>query len=259
MFTYAFTIEDLEYFLLIVTRVSAFVFVAPIFGTNTVPSQIKVIFSLSVSVLLYYALEPVYPIYNTVLGYAIIVGREAITGILIGWGSQMCTNIASMAGRLIDMESGLSMVSEYDPATRQQVTISGLFYNYIFLIMLIVSGMYEYIFRALADTFTLIPINGMVFQSDKLITATITFLVDFFVIGFRISLPIFAMIMLMNTVFGILAKIAPQLNMFAVGIQSKILIALLTMFITVGLMSSAAGFIFDEMKKVTTMFVEAMM
>jgi flagellar biosynthetic protein FliR len=171
----------------------------------------------------------------------------------------MCTNIAALAGRLIDMESGLSMVSEYDPATRQQVTISGILYNYIFLMMLIVSGMYEFIIRALADTFVLIPINGMVFNSDKLLLATITFLTDFFVIGFRISLPIFAVIMIMNTVFGVLAKIAPQLNMFAVGIQSKILISLTTMFITVGLMSSAASFIFEEIKKVTTMFVEAMM
>lgn len=259
MLNYAFTIEDLEYFLLILTRVSAFIFVAPIFGTNTVPRQIKIIVSLSISVLLYYTLEPVYPVYSTVMGYAFVVGREAITGILIGWGSQMCTNIAALAGRLIDMESGLSMVSEYDPATRQQVTISGILYNYIFLMMLIVSGMYEFIIRALADTFVLIPINGMVFNSDKLLLATITFLTDFFVIGFRISLPIFAVIMIMNTVFGVLAKIAPQLNMFAVGIQSKILISLTTMFITVGLMSSAASFIFEEIKKVTTMFVEAMM
>lgn len=259
MLNYAFTIEDLEYFLLILTRVSAFIFVAPIFGTNTVPRQIKIIVSLSISVLLYYTLEPVYPVYSTVMGYAFVVGREAITGILIGWGSQMCTNIAALAGRLIDMESGLSMVSEYDPATRQQVTISGILYNYIFLMMLIVSGMYEFIIRALADTFVLIPINGMVFNSDKLLLATITFLTDFFVIGFRISLPVFAVIMIMNTVFGVLAKIAPQLNMFAVGIQSKILISLTTMFITVGLMSSAASFIFEEIKKVTTMFVEAMM
>lgn len=259
MLEYAFTIEDLEYFLLILTRVSAFIFVAPIFGTNTVPNQVKIIVSLAISVLLYYAIEPVYPVYETVLGYAFIVAKEAITGILIGWGSQLCTNIAALAGRLVDMESGLSMVSEFDPATRQQVTITGILYNYIFLMMLIVSGMYEYIIRALADTFVLIPINGMVFNSDKLILATITFLTDFFVIGFRISLPVFAVIMIMNTVFGVLAKIAPQLNMFAVGIQSKILISLLTLFVTVGLMPSAASFIFEEIKKMTTMFVEAMM
>lgn len=259
MLEYAFTIEDLEYFLLILTRVSAFIFVAPVFGTNTVPNQVKIIVSLAISVLLYYAIEPVYPVYETVLGYAFIVGKEAITGVLIGWGSQLCTNIAALAGRLVDMESGLSMVSEFDPATRQQVTITGILYNYIFLMMLIVSGMYEYIIRALADTFVLLPINGMVFNSDKLILATITFLTDFFVIGFRISLPVFAVIMIMNTVFGVLAKIAPQLNMFAVGIQSKILISLLTLFVTVGLMPSAASFIFEEIKKMTTMFVEAMM
>jgi flagellar biosynthetic protein FliR len=185
--------------------------------------------------------------------------KEAVTGILIGWGSQMCTNIAALAGRLIDMESGLSMVSEYDPSTRQQVTITGLLYNYVFMLMLIVSGMYEYIIRALADTFVLIPVNGMIFNTDKLLIAILIFIKDFFVIGFRITLPIFAVIMLMNTIFGVLAKIAPQMNMFAVGIQMKILTALSIMFLTVGLMPSAASYIFEEIKKVTTLFVEAML
>jgi flagellar biosynthetic protein FliR len=259
MLNVAFTIEDLEYFLLILTRVSTFIYVAPIFGTNAVPSRVKIVLSFFISFLLYYAVDPVYPVYSTILGYAVIVLKEAVTGILIGWGCQMCTNIASLAGRLIDMESGLSMVSEFDPATSQQVTITGLFYNYMFLLMLIVSGMYEYIIRALADTFVLIPINGMVFNSDKLLNAILIFIKDFFVIGFRISLPVFAVIMLMNTIFGILAKIAPQLNMFAVGIQMKILTALSIMFLTVGLMPSAASFIFEEIKKVTTLFVEAML
>lgn len=259
MLNLAFKIEDLEYFLLIMTRVSVFIFIAPVFGTNAVPGRIKIVLSFFISYLLYYAIEPVYPLYNTVLGYALIVMKEAITGLLIGWGSQMCTNIAAFAGRLIDMQSGLSMVSEFDPTIKEQVTITGMFYNYIFMIMLIISGMYEYIIRALADTFVLIPVNGIVFNTDKLIGAVLIFLKDFFVIGFRISLPIFAVIMLMNTIFAVLAKIAPQMNMFAVGIQMKILTSLSIMFLTVGLMSGAASFIFEEIKKVTIMFVEAML
>ncbi len=259
MLDVAFTIEDLEYFLLIMTRVSAFVFVAPVIGTNSVPGRIKIVLSFFISFLLYYAVTPAYPQYSSVFGYAVIIVKEAVTGLLVGWGSLLCTNIAGLAGRLIDMESGLSMISEYDPATREQVTVTGILYNYIFMLMLIVSGMYEYIIRALADTFVLIPVNAMVFQSDNLVNAILVFLRDFFEIGFRISLPIFACIMLMNTIFGVLAKIAPQLNMFAVGIQAKILVSFLVLFITVGMMSGAASLIFEEIKKITRLFVEAMM
>lgn len=259
MLELAFSIQDLEYFLLIMTRVSTFMFVAPFFGMSNTPNRVKIALAFFVSLLLYYSLEPVYPIYQTVMGYAAIVIKEAVTGLLIGWAAQLCTNIASLAGRLVDMESGLSMMSEYDPTTRQNTTITGMIYQYTIMLMLLVTGMYQYILKALVETFTLIPINGAILNPDKLLYAVLIFLRDFMVIGFRISLPVFASVMLIDSILGILAKVAPQMNMFAVGIQIKILSAFSVLFLTVAMLPGASDFIFAEIKKVTTLFVEAMM
>ena len=52
----------------------------------------------------------------------------------------------------------------------------------------------------------------------------------------------------MNCVLGILAKVASQLNMFAVGIQIKILAGLVIMFVTVGLLPQIANFIYQNIK-----------
>ena len=71
-------------------------------------------------------------------------------------------------------------------------------------------------------------------------------------------LPIFCSILLLNAVLGILAKVSPQLNMFAVGIQFKILVGLGVLFLTAGMLPGIADFIFGEMDKMIRSFVGGM-
>ena len=104
----------------------------------------------------------------------------------------------------------------------------------------------------------LIPINGAVFSSASLLNSMITFLGDYVVIGFRMILPVFCTILLLNAVLGVLAKVAPQLNMFSVGIQLKILVGLSVLFFTAGMLQGVADFVFREMQKMILSFVEGM-
>ncbi len=258
MIDISFTYADLEFFLLILVRVTCFVHVAPFFGMNNTPRRVKIGLSVFIAYLLFFNLEHNAVIYHTVLEYAVIVMKEAVTGFLIGWGAQLCMAVTSFAGRIADMEVGLSMVSLMDPMTKESATFSGVFYQYLFSLILIISGMYRYLLEALIDTFTLIPVNGAVFQMESLLDAMIRFMSDYIVIGFRICLPVFCVILLLNCVLGILAKISPQMNMFAVGIQMKVLVGLSVMFVTVRMLPGAADFIFREMKALIAVFVEGM-
>jgi len=260
MINYSFSVYDLEYFLLILTRVSCFVFVAPFFSIKNTPARIRIGLSIFTAVLLYQTLSPAEAVmYDSVMEYALIVTKEAITGFIIGLGAYVCTSIVNFAGSIADMEIGLSMVTLWDPTTQQNSSITGVFYQYVLTMMLIASGMYRYLFGALADTFTLIPINGAVFRSDALLSTVITFLSDYIIIGFRIVLPVFCVILIMNAVLGVLAKVSPQLNMFSVGIQLKIIVGLAVMFFVSGMLTGIADFIFQEMQKLITAFVNDIM
>ena len=57
---------------------------------------------------------------------------------------------------------------------------------------------------------------------------------DYFVIGFRIALPVFATTLLLNCILAILARIAPQMNMFVVGMQLKIFVGIFVILFTIG-------------------------
>lgn len=259
MINLSFSFLDLEYFLLILVRVSCFVFVAPFFSMSNTPARVRIALSVFTALLLYTSLTPADLLYDSVMDYAVMVVKEAITGLLIGFASNICMSIVSFAGSIADMEMGLSMLSMLDPATKQQSSVSGVFYQYVVMMMLIASGMYRYLMGALADSFLLIPVNGAVFRGENLVAAILQFLADYITIGFRICLPVFCVMLLLNAVLGVLAKVAPQMNMFAVGIQLKVLVGLCVLFLTTGMLSGVASFIFDEIKQVTTAFVEGMM
>lgn len=260
MINYSFQSVDLEYFLLIFTRISMFVYLAPFYGMKGVPNQVKIGLSFFVAVLLYSVIPDRAPLpYETVLGYAVIVAKEALTGLFIGFSVSICNSIVTFAGRIIDMETGLSMASLVDPTTKEMGSFSGVFYQYMITLILILSGMHRYILKALVETFTLIPINGAIFHSEKLLSAMVMFMGDYISIGFRICLPVFGVMLLLNAILGIMAKVSPQMNMFAVGIQMKVLVGLCILFLTARMLPGISDFIFTEMKRMMVAFVEAMM
>ncbi len=259
MIDYSFSIYDLEYFLLILVRVSCFVYVAPFFSMKNTPANVRVAISFFTSLLLYQALTPAEAVtYSSLAGYTVIVLKEALVGLLIGPAANICTSIVNFAGSIADMETGLSMVTLMDPTSRESTSITGALYQYVLMLMMIATGMYRYLFGALADTFILIPVNGAVLRADSLVDSMLEFLSDYVIIGFRIVLPIFCSILLLNAVLGVLAKVAPQMNMFAVGIQLKVLVGLSVLFLTAGMLPGIGDFVFDEMKRMIHSFVGGM-
>ena len=258
MIEYTFSLIDFEILLLILVRISCLVYVAPFFNTKNVPAIAKIGLSVFVSILIFGSVDTSTVEYTGVLGYAVIVLKEGITGLLIGLAASVCNSIILFAGNIIDMDIGLSMAQEFDAQTNSQVTITGNMYNYFLLLLLLATNMHHYILRAIVDSFQVIPVNGQVFDWDSLMTSMIRYMGDMFVIAFRIILPVFACIMILNCILGIMAKVAPQMNMFAVGIQMKILVGLSVLFLTVSLLPGISDFVFTEMKRMIVSMIEGM-
>lgn len=258
MVNYSFSLLTFEYFLLILVRISCFIYIAPFFGIQNTPGRVKIGLSLFISLLLYQALPQTQPDYTGILGYSVIVVKEGITGLLIGFAANICNSIILLAGNLIDMNIGFSMATEFNPQMRTQASVTGNFYSYLVMLLLIATNMHHYILQAIADSYQLIPVDGQVFQWDRLLQGMITYAVDLFVIAFRCVLPVFACIMILNCILGVMAKVSPQMNMFAVGMQMKVLVGLLIMFITIGLFINVSDFIFDEMKRTMVSMIKGM-
>lgn len=254
----SFDLKNFEYFLLILVRIASFVFAAPIFGQRGVPSRVKIGLSFFVAVLLYNSIDRPELVYADVIGYAVLVLGEGITGLLIGFATSICSSIIVYAGSLIDMDIGMSMSTQFNPSMSFETTVSGDLYYYSVMLLLMVSDFHTYILRAACDSFVVVPVGHPNFQIDVLLSSATRYIADIFTIGFRIFLPFLAVIMILNCILGIMAKLAPQMNMFAVGIQLKVLTGFAIMFFTAFMIPNIADFVFREVKEMVVLFIEAM-
>lgn len=253
----SFTLDYIEYALLVFTRIASIIFIVPVFGNSNIPIRVKAAISMFLSLIVMNLVDYTAVSYEGVLGYSILVVKEAITGTLIGMGSGICLYILNFSGHMMDMEIGFAMAMELDPTTKVQTTISSVLFTNLFMLMFIVSDMHYFIIDAMFDSYQLIPIGGAKF-SPSLYQIFVKYISDYFVIGFRIILPVFACTLLLNVILGILAKVAPQMNMFVVGMQLKVFVGLALLFVLMSLLPGITDFLFDEMQMLTKLFIQAM-
>ena len=241
-----FSLQQLEFFLIILIRISGFVFTAPFFSLKNSPRTSKIGLTLLLSLVLF-QVTPYEPLeYIGVVGYAVVVAENLLAGLLLGYLANVSYQIISLAGHLIDMQIGFSMVNEFDPVTSTQVTVTGTFYEYAVMLILMVTYLHHYLIDALIDSFKVIPVGGVVIN-PLIYNVGLKYIVDFFIIAFRISIPIFAALLIVNAILAIMAKVAPQMNMFVIGMQLKVFVGLAVMLIVIQLIPTVGEMIFDEM------------
>lgn len=252
-----FTLDNFEIFFLILVRMSGFIYTAPLFSLRNVPVRVKAGFSIFLAIILFYTIPLSAPQYYGVIGYAILVVKEAIAGALMGLFSNIAYHILAFAGQIIDMEIGFSMINQLDPVSRARTSISSNFYGYLVLLTMVITNLHHYFIKAVIDSFHVIRLGEANFKPD-MYRLMLRFIIDYFVIAMRIVLPMFAAILVVNTILGILAKVAPQMNMFVIGIQLKVFVGLLVFYLIIGLVPSVADYIFNEMIEMFRAVIEIM-
>lgn len=247
MFSYEVALDYWEVFLLILVRVASFAYTAPFFNTSNTPNRVKIGLSFFISIIIFTLIPERSVVYDGVLDYAILVIKESIVGLLLGFVSNISIQAISFAGHIIDINIGLSMSTMYDPTLREQTSVSGSLYYYVIFLILLVSGLHQFIVSAIIQSYTVIPLNGLNINST-LYDSFLEVIAEYFIIGFIIAMPVFIALMVLNVVLGILTKVASQLNMFSIGIQIKLILGLAVMYFTVSFMPYYASYIMDMIK-----------
>lgn len=251
------TVEYFEAFLLILMRITSFLVTAPFFNTSNTPMRFKLGLGMFLTLLIQMAMPLNVPAYSNAIEYAFLIIEESAAGILIGLSANVSVAAIQFTGRMIDMEIGMSMATIFDPTTRTQASLTGGLYNYLILMMLVVTDMHHFLLKALVDSFQVIPIGGI--HMANTYDRVLGFFSSYFSIGFRLVLPVFAATLIISIILGILSKVAPQMNMMAVGMQIKVLAGLLIIFLTAGLLPYMAEYIFENMQSMVISIIRGMM
>lgn len=218
-------------FTLIVMRMSGAMLFNPIFGRNNIPRSARAALIFTLSLLLYLnsggvlVQEP-----QSMLEYMLMLLLELLFGFVIGFIIELALLVIRFATAVMDYAMGLSMAQVYDPQYNMQTTVSqGLYYGFLMLLFFAVNGHIKLIeiFYASAGQ---IPF-GTVGFSVELSELIIGIFGDAVLMGLKMAFPLIAMELLTEFAVGILMRIIPQINVFVINFQLKIIVGLLMLLV----------------------------
>jgi len=138
------------------------------------------------------------------------------------------------------MDMGFGMLNIFDPLSEYQIPVLGQV-NYIFLTLIFLNmGTHRDILYALSETFYKFKVAETNYNIEGIVKYISGSFVYYFIISVKIALPIVGVLLLINVILGIMARIAPQMNVFFIGMPLKIMVGF---FILVALMPYLVGII----------------
>jgi len=217
-------------FLLIFSRVVAFIATLPIFSYRNIPNPFKIGFAFFVSLITVSTIEiPTLPID---LAYVLLLFKEVMIGLTIGLIATLILTIIQIAGGFIDFQMGFAIANVMDPQTGAQSPIIGQYFYTFALLFILASDGHHLLINGVIASFKFINLDQLVnFSSQNFIMSVIMMLSQMFLIAFQMAIPIVGSLFLVDVALGIIARTVPQLNVFVVGIPLKITVSFIAISI----------------------------
>lgn len=238
--------NQLDIFVIVLLRISGFIFSSPLFGRNEIPSLSKIGISIYLAYILILAGIPIDIALTGIGQFVIVCLLETIKGILLGFLLSIFFSIFVTSGKLIDLQMGFSMGGLLDPEYSVKIPITGNLLNVIaFIIFLKLNGHLQLIY-IISESYIVNPIGNIDLLSNISNIITSAFSISY-LFAVKIALPIILIVIFCEVVLAIIIKFIPQMNIFVIGIPVKILIGILTLFFIITPLVNVLDTIFESM------------
>ena len=216
------TPETLIVFLLLTIRIGAIVLSFPLLGSRNVPAQLKILFILMLGVALYPLVQIQQVVVPQSLGHlALVVVREMLIGLTIGFVAQVLFAGIQLGGELISQQMGLNIATIFDPQNAQQVSLVTQF-QYVLAMLVFLSGSaHHWFIIAMAESLHSIPLAGLS-TSGAVLPVILTLLGKACVIAIQLAAPVSIALLLATLALGVIARLVPQLNVFMLSFPATL-------------------------------------
>jgi flagellar biosynthetic protein FliR len=213
--------------LVIAVRISGLMLFAPFFGNGAIPPRIKAILVILITAILY-------PVYSGQVGIVTltqwpgVVAREFVLGVAIGVATNFVFEAAQMAGTILGVQMGYSLVNILDPQTQVDTTVVAMFHQSVAFLLFLQLDVHHWIVRGIAHSFEYLS-PGAVNLSRGLTTELLHGVAAVLGTGLQIAAPVLAATLVADVVLGFLGKASPQMPLMLLGpaLKSMLGVALL--------------------------------
>lgn len=218
---------------LLFARVVAIIWLAPIFGSSTIPNTVKAGFSLILTFITYPLINMENVVFlGTILELFFGIMKEAVIGMIIGYTAIMIFSAVRLTGMLLGRQMGFAIANVVDPLTNQQMSVVAHMLYFITVLTFLGANMHHFFIKAIVRSLEIIPL-GKFAPSGDLMRYIITLTSGLFEVAVKLGGPLIAILLVVSAAMGIVSKTVPQLNILIAGMPIRIGVGLIGFLIMV--------------------------
>ena len=227
------TTDNVLVFTFVLMRMSGCILFNPIIGRRSLPNLYKAALIMTLTLLVVAYTNPVLPEIDSTIELFIKLMAEFFVGFTIGFIINLFILVISFGGEVIDYQMGLSMAKIFDPASNINMSLSASFFNILFTLLFFISNGHLTMIRIFMETERLVPYGQVVLPFNVSGTVMNIFF-QCTVMAVKLALPIIVVEFLVEMGVGIIMKAIPQINIFVINIQLKVVMGLLMLVFMFG-------------------------
>ncbi|MCQ2464824.1 MAG: flagellar biosynthetic protein FliR [Oscillospiraceae bacterium] len=222
-------IDNLYIYVLVFVRTAAVVVFNPIMSRQNIPAMVRTVIVFFTTLLL----APLVPLPDSLDTLSLVLGivREIAVGWLLGYIFNIFFYMLAFVGDILDMQFGLSMAKVMDPGTGVQSAFTGNLINLIYMAYFFVTNSHLVLIKIAVDSYNLIPAGAENINIYAAAGFGIDVFTSVFSLAVRLAFPFVATEFILEMGMGILMKLIPQIHIFVINMQFKILLAILMLFV----------------------------
>lgn len=214
-------------------RVAAMLSALPLIGGRLLPMRVRLMLALTLTWVILPLVGPVPTLDPLSPAGALVVANQVLIGAAMGLALQVVFNALVLGGQIVGASMGLGFASVVDPQNGIQVpVVSQLYFILGALIFLSLDGHLRMV-ELVARSFATLPVDASGPDADHL-QGLVLWGAVMFGEGMRLALPVVSVILLTNLALGVATRVAPQLNVFALGFSVTLLLGLTAMLLSLG-------------------------
>ena len=235
--------NSLAGFILVLARVTPLFLLAPPFSSTMIPPRVRGVIAVGIAI----GLTPIAMHGQHVPGDALALAGLVIAGLLVGmafaFSFAVLFGAIETAGALADLGAGFSYGNLINPFSGTESGVFSSFYSLLGIAIFLVIGGEAWVLRGLARTFQLVPLTSEP-RLTSLISGAEQVFTTIFASAVEIAAPIVIALLITDAAFGVISRVVPQLNVFAVGFPAKVAVAILIVGASIPFVS---GFISSQL------------
>ncbi len=215
---------------LMVVRVSAMLLTVPILGTRTVPAPTKIGMALVLCLVLLPMTAPSATLPPTFFHLLVAIGKETLVGILAGFSITLLQAALQLVATIAGVQIGFGFSGTVDANFAGQSPVLDHLFTGLALLIFLSGNFHHQMIIGMQQLFSLMPPNNFsllrISPEGLIVLST-----NMFLVALRIVLPLLGVLLLTELALGIMARTAPQMNVFFVGMPAKMAIGIFAIMV----------------------------